>query len=412
MLFQFKTKPEDFIVKEELWFKPSGKWDVFFVRFQKKEINTMDIVHHLCYWMKLERKELGIAGLKDKNWITEQRISIYKKVLNRIWWEQKFLEVLWQKAIILETARHNEPLAIWKNVGNYFKIRLEAKKEITPETKEKIESNIQKILKNWFPNCFGKQRFGKGYRNFYRAKEIFERILSPFLKGDGEARGIFKNSYPDESDCSFKKEHKSKADDFEIRFKLQAYASMYFNEYTIKRRQKWQIFLWWDIMVNSNNYETKVWIYNEWKIWLFNYEKCKAEFQWKNLIQPYYLSGEIIDITKDNQWRQPTWPMLGFNLLTPPLDTKARIKDNELLQETDFENIWIKTAKKYNIYWFRRPLWTKPKSLKYERNGNNDLILSFSLPTGSYATIFLWTVLEWIDDKTIIENWLEIPLIK
>jgi hypothetical protein len=32
--------------------------------------------------------------------------------------------------------------------------------------------------------------------------------------------------------------HKVKTDDFEIRFKLQAYASMYFNEYTIKRRQK------------------------------------------------------------------------------------------------------------------------------------------------------------------------------
>jgi len=389
MLFQFKTKPEDFIVKEELWFKPSGKWDVFFVHFQKAEINTMDIVQHLCYGMRLERKELGIAGLKDKNWITEQRISIYKKVLNRIWWEQKFLEVLGQKATILETARHNEPLAVWKNAWNYFKIRLEAKKEITPEIKGKIESNIEKILKNWFPNCFGKQRFWKWYRNFYRAKEIFEWNWVP----------------------SWKEQH-SKTDDFEIRFKLQAYASMYFNEYTIKRRQKWQIFLWWDIMVNSNNYETKVWIYNEWKVWLFNYEKCKQEFEWKDLIQPYYISWETIDITKDNQWRQPTWPMLGFNLLTPPLDTKSRIKDNELLQETNFENLWIKTSKKYNIYWFRRPLWTKPKNLKYERNENNDLILSFSLPTGSYATIFLWTVLDWIDDKTIVENWLEVPLIK
>ena len=436
MLFQFKTKPEDFIVKEELWFKPSGKWDVFFVRFQKKEINTMDIVQHLCYGMRLERKELGIAGLKDKNGITEQRISIYKKVLNRIWWEKKFLDVLWQKATILETAWHNEPLAVWKNAGNYFKIRLEAKKEITPEIKEKIESNIQKILKNWFPNCFGKQRFGKGYRNFYRAKEIFEGNLSPFLKGDGEARGILKNPHSSNTSGELPmgsnilatkvppqwgggpqnggggKTHKSRTDDFEIRFKLQAYASMYFNEYTIKRRQKWQIFLWWDIMVNSNNYETKVWIYNEWKVWLFNYEKCKAEFEWKDLIQPYYLSGETIDITKDNQWWQPTWPMLGFNLLTPPLNTKSRIKDNELLQETDFENVWIKTAKKYNIYGFRRPLWTKPKNLKYERNENHDLILSFSLPTGSYATIFLWTVLDWIDDKTIIENGLEIPLIK
>jgi len=377
----------------------------------------MDIVQHLCYGMRLERKELGIAGLKDKNWVTEQRISIYKKVLNRIWWEKKFLEVLWQKTTILETARHNEPLAVWKNTGNYFKIRLEAKKEITPEIKEKIESNIQKILKNWFPNCFWKQRFWKWYRNFYRAKEIFENRMSSFLKeGDHEVMEDFlPNSVQkilSPSDSSFKKERNSKTDDFEIRFKLQAYASMYFNEYTIKRRQKWQIFLWGDIMVNSNNFETKVWIYNEWKVWLFNYEKCKQEFEWKDLIQPYYLSGETIDITKDSQWRQPTWPMLGFNLLTPPLDTKARIKDNELLQETDFENLWIKTAKKYNIYWFRRPLWTKPKNLKYERNKNNDLLLSFSLPTGSYATIFLWTVLDWIDDKTIIENWLEIPLIK
>ena len=83
---------------------------------------------------------------------------------------------MWQKATILETAWHNEPLAVWKNAGNYFKIRLEAKKEITPEIKEKIESNIQKILKNWFPNCFWKHRFWKWYRNFYRAKEIFVLI--------------------------------------------------------------------------------------------------------------------------------------------------------------------------------------------------------------------------------------------
>ncbi|MBO4516984.1 tRNA pseudouridine(13) synthase TruD [bacterium] len=27
--------------------------------------------------------------------------------------------------------------------------------------------------------------------------------------------------------------------------------------------------------------------------------------------------------------------------------------------------------------------------MKYERNEKNDLLLSFSLPTGSYATIFL-----------------------
>ncbi|HKL43737.1 MAG TPA: tRNA pseudouridine(13) synthase TruD, partial [Candidatus Absconditabacterales bacterium] len=111
MLFQFKSNNEDFIVKEELGFKLSGKGDVFFVNFQKTGENTMDIIHHLCYGLRLERKELGIAGLKDKNGITEQRISIYKRVLNRIGGEEKFLEVLGEKTKILTTTRHNEPLA-------------------------------------------------------------------------------------------------------------------------------------------------------------------------------------------------------------------------------------------------------------------------------------------------------------
>jgi tRNA(Glu) U13 pseudouridine synthase TruD len=392
MLFQFKTHNEDFVVKEELWFKLSWKGDVFFVNFRKNNFNTMDIVEHLCYGLRLERKELWIAGLKDKNGITDQRVSIYKRVLNRIWWEEKFLEVLSQKTRILDTTRHDTPLAVWKNAGNYFKIKLIAKWNITDEIIEKIEKNLSHVQKNWFPNCFGKQRFGKGYRNFYRAKEIFE---STDQKID---------------------------DKFEIRFKLQAYASMYFNEYTMKRRQKWQIFLWWDIMTSWNHaFDIKVWIYDKWKVWLFDYEKTKTEFEGENFIHPYYLSWETIDITKDpinHCGRRPTWPMLGFNMLMPQKDSKSYFRDQELLTETDYANKWINIAKKYNIYWFRRPLWAIPKNLKYEREQNpkdkykKDLILSFSLPTGSYATTFLWVIFEWIDEKTIIENWLEIPLIK
>ena len=351
----------------------------------------MDIVEHLCYGLKLERKELGIAWLKDKNWITDQRVSIYKRVLNRIWWEEKFLSVLWEKTKILETNRHNIPLAVGKNAGNYFKIRLVAKGVIKGELKKDLEKNIQHIQTNWFPNCFGKQRFGKWYRNFYRAKEIFESTDQKIN------------------------------DKFEIRFKLQAYASMYFNEYATKRRKKWQTFLAWDIMTNwSHAFDIKVWIYKQWNVWLFNYEKTKKEFEWNDFIYPYYLSGETIDITKDTNhfWRKPTWPMLGFNMLLPQKDSKAYFRDLELLKETEYETKWINIAKKYNIYGFRRPLWAMPKNLKYEREQNQkdkfkqDLTLSFSLPTGSYATIFLWTIFDWIDEKTIIENWLEIPLIK
>lgn len=169
---------------------------------------------------------------------------------------------------------------------------------------------------------------------------------------------------------------------------------------------------------NSHAFWTKVWIYNEWKVVLFDYEKTKKEFGWKKTIQPYYISWEIIKPTDSNKERITTWPMLWFNMLTPPIDSKSYFRDLELLKKTNYKNLWIKTAKKFNIYGFRRPLWTTPKNLKYERTENKkdkfkeDLVLSFSLTTGSYATIFLWTVFDWIDKKTVIENWLEIPLIQ
>jgi tRNA(Glu) U13 pseudouridine synthase TruD len=50
--------------------------DFFYVYFEKSGINTMEVVMELCHELGLLRKELGIAGLKDKDGITAQWISI------------------------------------------------------------------------------------------------------------------------------------------------------------------------------------------------------------------------------------------------------------------------------------------------------------------------------------------------
>jgi hypothetical protein len=76
-------------------------------------------------------------------------------------------------------------------VGNRFEVRLRAKPhpalratfpskgeeqslldEMWKEKKKLIEENIEKVKKKGFPNCFGYQRFGKGYKNFWEAKEV------------------------------------------------------------------------------------------------------------------------------------------------------------------------------------------------------------------------------------------------
>ena len=66
MYFSFKTQPEDFIVEELLPFQLSGKGKFLYVFFEKKLVNTMEILLSLCQILGLKRGDVGIAGLKDK----------------------------------------------------------------------------------------------------------------------------------------------------------------------------------------------------------------------------------------------------------------------------------------------------------------------------------------------------------
>lgn len=388
MLYKFKEKIEDFIVDEVLEEELSGNGDVFFVRFQKKWINTMDIVNDLCKWLHLERNNIWVAGLKDKDWTTSQWICIYKSYLQKIGGEEKFLSVLGarENLKILETNRHNTPLAVGKNKGNNFGINLRATKEICDVNFEDIKNKIIEKLKfidaNWFPNCFGQQRFGKWLRNFNRAKALFDWV------------------------------EKIEKEDFHVRFKLQAYASMYFNTYAINRLTKWQNLLWGDIMVNKyNGFGTKAGVYENGKIKVFEHKKCKSENPNKDFIYPDFFTGEEIDYIESNDKRFPTWPMLGYNIIIPPHNSKAFFRDWELIQKTEFLLKWINVAKEYNLYGIRRALYVKPQKLEYSFE-NHNLILKFFLPTWCYATTLLGYLFMDIDYKTCLENKLLLPSVK
>ncbi len=63
----------------------------------------MDVIAHLLQKLPLERKDLGIAGLKDKAGITRQRITLYRSKLESCGGEQTFLSSLSEKVTILET---------------------------------------------------------------------------------------------------------------------------------------------------------------------------------------------------------------------------------------------------------------------------------------------------------------------
>ena len=388
MLYQIKSKPEDFVVEEVLWeWLPTWKWDFLYVFFEKENLTTMNIVDDLTKNFHLQRDEIGIAWLKDKAWITRQWISISQRSLNKIWWEELFIQTLWKKVRILEKSYNESWLKVASNLWNKFKIRVRARQNVSEEIKNQIEDNVQKIIERWFPNCFGMQRFGKWKKNFYEAKERLQKLAK-----------------------EYREKWKLKEWDlpYHLRFLLQAYPSMYFNEYVLNRWEKWLFLLQGDILVdrfNSNWVRTAV--YESQKIYWFDYVNLKKEKTESNFFEPNISDKwEDFDVNK----RFPTWPMLWWNLLLPYEWTKARIRDNQLLKLAEFDEWMQQVCKIYNLRWVRRVLFVKVPDLKFEWN-NDDIVLEFFLPTWSYATTLVSFILSWIDYLTLKDNSLLIPRI-
>lgn len=364
-LYIFKHKPEDFIVEEILDFTFTEQGDVLYVYFEKRDKNTMDIVWALGKKFWFPRKAFGIAWLKDKQAVTRQRICIYKSYLDKIGWEQQFINELKKHTKVLKTHRHDQPMGVGKNAGNAFHITLRANQKINSIHKQEIITQLTNIQKKWFPNCFGVQRFGKGMRNYQRARDIIE------------GRTTINN-------------------DFELKFKLQGYGSARFNTYALDRRDQKQRLLDGDIVINKYNaYDIQTGVVEGKTIKLFDHKKCKELYAQKDYLYPDYFTQTI---PLDTKKRIPTWPIIGINIMLPPQGTPARIQERNIFKKINFF-LWkaAPICRQYKLYGIRRWLWVYPEKLTYHFEENNDLILSFSLPTGAYATTLLGILFETID---------------
>jgi len=148
-------------------------------------------------------------------------------------------------------------------------------------------------------------------------------------------------------------------------------------------------------------------VYDSQNIYPFDYQKLKKEKADLNFFEPD-VSDECGDF--DTNKRFPTGPMLGWNLLLPLEWSKARIRDNQLLDLAEFDEWMQQVCKIYNLWWVRRVLFIKVSDLKFEWD-KDDIKLQFFLPTWSYATTLISFILQWIDYLTLKDNSLLIPRI-
>ncbi len=164
----FKQSKDDFIVTEIPLYEFSGEGEHIILKIRKKDLTTWDALNIISDYVGCKSRDIGYAGLKDKNAMTIQSISVPKKFEEKI---DKFEHPLIK---ILEKTYHNNKLRIGHLKGNNFFIRL---KRVFPNDAVKLEEVLKKIAVFGMPNYFGFQRFGIEGNNYLKGKDIIDGKL-------------------------------------------------------------------------------------------------------------------------------------------------------------------------------------------------------------------------------------------
>ncbi len=148
-----KQKPEDFRVKEVLGL-PTGEGKYSYYIMRKKSMNTLDAVKGVAKKFGVDAKRVSFAGLKDRNAVTEQYIS----VLNG---PEKSFKSGSLEVEFLGKGKEQVDSTILQ--GNEF--------EITVRGLDKV---LAKVLLS-FPNYFDGQRFGIEMKNHQVGKALVKK---------------------------------------------------------------------------------------------------------------------------------------------------------------------------------------------------------------------------------------------
>ena len=161
--FHFRHSPADFVVTEIPLYDFSGEGEHLILKVRKKGLTTWQMLDILSSHLGVRTRDIGYAGLKDKDAMTVQYLSLHKK-------HEEALQRFDHPAIrILETTRHANKLRIGHLRGNRFFIRL---KKVSPTDATKIDAILAWIAEHGMPNYFGWQRFGKEGDNFETARAM------------------------------------------------------------------------------------------------------------------------------------------------------------------------------------------------------------------------------------------------
>jgi tRNA pseudouridine13 synthase len=174
-----KTHAEDFIVEEHIPVEFSGEGEHCWIYIEKRGCNTDWLAQKLAEYCGVKKMAVAYAGLKDRHALTSQWFSVQlpgKPTPDWCAFESSFgASTEGENIRILQSFRHNRKLQRGALKSNAFKITLRELSDCNDETFVLLQQRCQKIAQNGVPNYFGPQRFGHDYNNLEQAARFFSK---------------------------------------------------------------------------------------------------------------------------------------------------------------------------------------------------------------------------------------------
>ena len=163
---KIRSMPEDFIVRENLSFEPSGSGEHAFLQIEKTGENTDFVARQLARFAGVRQRDVSYAGLKDRHAVTTQWFSVWlpgKADPDWSLFESDSIKVL-------HAVRHTRKLKRGVLSGNSFELSIRD----WQGDKDKTIAQLQLIKVNGIANYFGTQRFGHEGQNVTKALGVFQ----------------------------------------------------------------------------------------------------------------------------------------------------------------------------------------------------------------------------------------------
>ena len=147
-----RSAPADFNVTEILGWDLSGDGEHDYLWLEKTGANTEWVARQLARHAGVPAKDVGYAGLKDRQAVTRQWFSVPR------WHQPDWSACVIEGAHILEVSRHAKKLRRGAHQGNRFRIVLRGKQ--LEQHADALAQRVSVIQEQGVPNYFGEQRFG------------------------------------------------------------------------------------------------------------------------------------------------------------------------------------------------------------------------------------------------------------